>query len=263
MSTRSSPWPAGVPCWADLTTAEVGAASAFYCAVLGWTSSRLEREEGGYVVAEVGGAAAAGLNPSTDSGLGGWRIYLASDDVDASAAAATALGGAVIEAPNDLGPLGRAALITDPLGACFGLWQAGEVIGSRHVNEPGGLCWEELRSTDTIVSSSFYHDLFGYAFHPEPAYPPGYLSFELPHEGVGLGGVRRAVQIEAVPTGWLPFFGVHDARTAGEIAVGLGGSVVLADYDTAHGTVACLADPEGAPFWVVTSSGAAQPDRTG
>lgn len=35
MPTRTSPWPAGVPCWVDLTVSDVPAAQAFYGAVLG------------------------------------------------------------------------------------------------------------------------------------------------------------------------------------------------------------------------------------
>lgn len=261
MSTRSSPWANGIPCWVDLTTADLGAASEFYCSVLGWTSSRPEPE--GYVVAEVGGAAAAGISPLVYGARAGWTVYLATDDVDATAKAATALGGTVLQTPDDVGTLGRVGVLTDPLGSRIGLWQAGRMIGSEHVNEPGGLCWEELRSADPGASSSFYSGLFGYIFESEPAYPPGYLSFRLYGDEIGLGGVRRVVSTEAVAPGWLPFFGVPDARTACRVAVAGGGSVVLGDYDTPHGQIACLTDPEGLSFWVVTSSGQAQPDRNG
>jgi len=37
MSTRTSRWPAGVPCWVDLATTDVAAARDFYGAVLGWS----------------------------------------------------------------------------------------------------------------------------------------------------------------------------------------------------------------------------------
>lgn len=121
--------------------------------------------------------------------------------MDARCDAATSLGGTVLDAPQDVGPLGRVGVIADPLGSAIGLWQAGGLIGSQHVNQPGGLCWEELRSTDPTASSSFYRHLFGYDFEPEPSYPPGYLSFRLPEEDIGLGGVRPLVPDEAVPSG--------------------------------------------------------------
>jgi hypothetical protein len=37
MSIRLSPWPVGVPSWADLTVPDVAAAKAFYAEVLGWS----------------------------------------------------------------------------------------------------------------------------------------------------------------------------------------------------------------------------------
>ena len=37
MSIRTSRWPAGVPCWVDLTAPDVDAAQSFYEQVLGWT----------------------------------------------------------------------------------------------------------------------------------------------------------------------------------------------------------------------------------
>lgn len=40
MSTRTSPWPAGFPCWTDLMAPDVDAAKEFYGSVLGWTYSR-------------------------------------------------------------------------------------------------------------------------------------------------------------------------------------------------------------------------------
>jgi predicted enzyme related to lactoylglutathione lyase len=36
MSIRTSPWPNGVPCWADVMATDVRASGAFYTAVLGW-----------------------------------------------------------------------------------------------------------------------------------------------------------------------------------------------------------------------------------
>ena len=40
MSIRTSPWSNGIPCWVDLRTADVQAASAFYGTVLGCAEGR-------------------------------------------------------------------------------------------------------------------------------------------------------------------------------------------------------------------------------
>lgn len=85
MSIRTSPWPAGVPCWADLQAPDVAAAKTFYADVLGWTYEDTEAEYGGYVIAQARGAAAAGIGPQQPGAPAAWTLYLASDDVDATA----------------------------------------------------------------------------------------------------------------------------------------------------------------------------------
>jgi predicted enzyme related to lactoylglutathione lyase len=55
MSIRTSPWPNGVPCWADVMATDVRASGAFYSAVLGWTVPEPEEQWGGYVTAEWAG----------------------------------------------------------------------------------------------------------------------------------------------------------------------------------------------------------------
>src|SRR4051794_39229501 len=108
MTSRSTPWPAGVPSWADLSVPDVGAATAFYSAVLGWHFDEPDEAFGGYVIGEVGGRAAAGVGPQQEPGApAAWTLYFASDDVDKTAAAITEHGGTVLLPPSDVGELGR------------------------------------------------------------------------------------------------------------------------------------------------------------
>jgi len=37
MSTRTDPWPAGTPCWVDLSVPDLQSAVDFYADVIGWT----------------------------------------------------------------------------------------------------------------------------------------------------------------------------------------------------------------------------------
>ena len=81
MPIRTSKWPAGAPCWVDLTVSDVPAAQAFYGQVLGWSWSETADDFGGYVIGRVGGAAAAGIGPTPQPGLpSAWTLYLADDD---------------------------------------------------------------------------------------------------------------------------------------------------------------------------------------
>ncbi len=60
------------------------------------------------------------MNPTTDysrSRPSWWEALIAVGDVDAYASRVAELGGTVIEPPRDVPGIGRACLITDPMGA--------------------------------------------------------------------------------------------------------------------------------------------------
>jgi predicted enzyme related to lactoylglutathione lyase len=262
MSIRTSRWPAGVPCWADLTVPDVAAARDFYSAVLGWRFEDTGDEYGGYVIGQVGDAAAAGIGPLPLEGMPStWTLYLASDDVEQTAAAVSEHGGTVLLAPGDVGPLGRMCIAADPTGAVFGVWQAGTHIGWSVVNEPGGITWEDLRSTDPARAQAFYTALFGYRIDPLETAGPDYGMFALPGEDAPLGGMMGAP--EGTPSQWLVYFAVADADAAGQAAQAHGGSVLAPAFDTPFGRMSALADPAGAVFWIAQTDPVQATDRTG
>jgi predicted enzyme related to lactoylglutathione lyase len=265
MSIRTSPWPAGTPCWADLSVPDVPAAVAFYSAVLGWSFTEPDDEFGGYVIGSVRGAAAGGVGPQQTPGQpAAWTLYLASDDVDATAKAVTAAGGHVLLEPGDVGPLGRMVIAADPSGAAFGVWQAGTHIGAGIVNEPGGITWEDLRSTDPDAARAFYTTVFGYSTEGLEMAGPDYTTFSA-HPGEaplgGMGGMMGAP--DGTPSHWLVYFGVADVGAAVRAAEDAGGRVLAPPFDTPFGQMAVLADPAGAVFHVSDPSATQQPDRTG
>ena len=68
MSTRTDPWPAGTPCWVDLSVPDVQAAVDFYADVIGWTFVDSGPDYGNYHIAQVDGRAAAGVGPIMQEG---------------------------------------------------------------------------------------------------------------------------------------------------------------------------------------------------
>ena len=52
-----------------------------------------------------------------------WLTYIAPDDIDATAAKVTELGGTVIREPWDIEGVGRLAIVQDPAGAVIGLFK--------------------------------------------------------------------------------------------------------------------------------------------
>jgi len=258
-------WLAGVPCWVDISVPDVRASSSFYSTLLGWHVAEPDEQYGGYVVADVAGAAAAGIGPEQPGAPTAWTVYLATDDAEATAARVTAHGGTVVVPPLEVGPMGRMAVASDPSGAFFGLWQAGTMIGAEWVNEPGGLVWEDLRSTDPARAQEFYRGVFGYRLDPLEMAGPGYATFALPDEPAPLGGMGGLMGLpDGTPSHWLVYFAVADTDLAVAAAQGAGGRVVAPAFDTEFGRMAGLADPDGAVFMVMeVDPTQPAPDRSG
>ena len=241
------------------------AATAFYSAVLGWSFSEPDQEFGGYVIGSVKGAAAAGIGPQQQAGApAAWTLYFASDDADGTARAVKEAGGEILLEPGDVGPLGRMFIGADPSGAVFGVWQGRGHIGAGVANEPGGLCWEDLRSADPDAARAFYSTLFGYTYEGLEAAGPDYtLFFSRPGEAPlgGMGGLTRAPA--GTPSHWVVYFGVDDVPAAVQRAEEAGGTVLTAPFETPYGPMAALTDPAGAVFWISDPGATEQPDRSG
>ncbi len=263
MTLRTSPWPTGFPCWTDLSVPDVAAAQVFYSSVLGWGFGETDPQFGGYVIAEVKDTAAAGIGPQQMEGQpSAWTLYFATDDADKTQAAVTENGGTVIVPVGDVGPMGRMFIATDPTGAPFGVWQALGMIGNGIVNEPGGLSWEDLRTTDPDAARAFYGAVFGHVSSPMPGAPDDYQTFSQAAGEPPLGGMGGFMGPVAEAPHWVPYFGVVDAAAAVVACEVAGGSVATPAFDTPFGSMAGLVDPFGAVFWVAQTDGTGSPDRS-
>src|SRR5918999_262406 len=151
-------YPRGNPCWVDLGTSDPAAARSFYSELFGWTAEVDERPEaGGYAQFRKEGRAVAGVGPLFREGMPpAWTTYIASDDVDATAASITRHGGQVMMEPFAVLDAGRMTVLAAPDGAVAGVWQAINHHGSGLVNEPGTWCWSGLASRDVEAARSFF-----------------------------------------------------------------------------------------------------------
>ena len=156
----------------ELTSPDQQAARGFYGPLLGWEFEDVDMGEAGvYVAASVRGdsiAGIAGQMPQLAGHPAFWGVYLAVDDVDATAAKVVPAGGKVEAGPFDVMGLGRMASIPGPHGVRVNLWQAGQSIGSVRVNEPGCPIWHELSSPDLPIATRFYSDVLGVEWEAMP-----------------------------------------------------------------------------------------------
>ncbi|MBM7091977.1 VOC family protein [Streptomyces sp. SID8111] len=232
--TREPEYAEGAPCWADAQLPDVAAGRRFYGELFGWTFE--ERPAGG-VRALKDGEPVASLGRKTDGRLPTvWTVSFATPDAEAMCRRIRAAGGQVVSAPLPVDGLGTSALVTDPEGAVFALWQpdAHRGFGRRH--EPGTFAWVQLYTRDTEAANTFYGDLFHDAlFGPgaEPDFGRAPVSDVFPAE---------------MPPHFLVHFAAEDPAAATAEVTRLGGRVQVPPFETSYGTVAVVTDNQGASF---------------
>ncbi|MBM3269730.1 MAG: VOC family protein [Candidatus Sericytochromatia bacterium] len=248
----------GTFCWVELHTSDVVAAKTFYTKLLGWSLEDLPIDETmSYTMASVDGKNVAALQPQMPDEIKmgappNWFNYIAVDSADKYAAKARELGGQVFAEPFDVMDAGRMAVVADPTGAVFGLWQAGKHAGADLVEgEPGSFCWNELYTNDTGKASAFYCGLFGYTIEKMEMGEGGeYLMFvstdpKNPYEA----GMMDPKQ--GFPPYWQPYFSVADTDATVAKATELGGKVLMPPEEIGQGRFAILQDPQGAVFGII------------
>ena len=195
-----------------------------------------------------------------------WNTYVAVADADESAAAVRAAGGVVHMAPFDVMEAGRMAVVADPEGAAFCLWQAKENFGAAVVNEHGALNFNGLATRDPQQAETFYGAVFGWKILPLDSGSmwilPGYgdhLEEKSPglREGMEqMGAPEGFVDVVAAinpiaaddtdtPAHWTVTFGVDDAADTAATAAELGGTVVAGPFDAPWTRLAVIAGSAG------------------
>ncbi|MFJ4713372.1 VOC family protein [Streptomyces sp. NPDC088785] len=248
----------GGPVWLDLGTPDLDGAVSFYGGLFGWRFASAGPEFGGYGTFRLGDKAVSGaMTVTAEQGEPAWSVYFGTGDAEATVKTAEQAGGTVLLPATDVGDLGRMAMIADPGGASFGIWQPGVHRGLEHVTEDGGLNWLELYTPDLAAARTFYGTVFGWgAFDVE--FPGGTYTTVNPagtDENAMFGGIVP-LDPEPVRAGeggyWTPYFHVPDVDATASTTRRLGGDIRSAPVDVPGvGRIAQLADPHGAGFAVL------------
>jgi predicted enzyme related to lactoylglutathione lyase len=258
----------------DTSQRDPEAAVAFYSGLFGWDfdDAMPPGSAGRYFIARLrgGDVAAVGSVPEDGSAIAVWNTYVWVQSADEAASKVRDAGGRVAIDPFDVTDAGRMAVLTDPDGAAFSVWQARAHKGARIVNEPGSLNFNGLNTRDAEGAKSFYSSVFGWETlglgdDAEMWRLPGYGEF-LKQSDPGLR--RRMAESGApegfedvvatlnpirddqpdVPAHWSVTFAVDDADATAERAAELGGHVVVPPFDAPWVRMTVIADPQGATF---------------
>jgi uncharacterized protein len=242
MGERTSHAP-GTFSWVDLGTSDADGAKVFYGGLLGWEFEDMPIPDSPpYAMATIGGRTVAALYGKRDEQAPpAWLSYVTVEDADATAARAAELGGTAISEPFDVMEAGRMAVLQDPTGAVFAVWQPRASIGAQLVNDPGALTMNQLNTSDPQAAQDFYGGLFGWTFQQVA---PGEQAFWGIHNGGRLnGGMMRAD-----PPQWLVYFTGTDLD-ASAVKIGeLGGRVGTGPVPIPAGRFVVASDPQGAVF---------------
>ena len=237
--------------WVDLSTPDPEAANQFYGALFGWQAEDLPVPGGSsYSMQQLDGKNVAAIAPQPqqqrDAGAPpAWQSYVTVASADDAAGRAGEIGGTVHAGPFDVMEAGRMAVIQDPQGAFFMVWEPRDNIGAGLVNVPGALCWNELATPDLDAAPGFYSQLFGWTFEPFEGGPMRYLTIKV--DGKANGGMRETQPQE--PPYWLVYFAVEDVEAAMGRVKELGGNAVSGPHDMSSvGKIGVVQDTQGAVF---------------
>jgi predicted enzyme related to lactoylglutathione lyase len=109
--------------WSELATSDLAKSRAFYTDVFGWGWGGSDE----YAEAQVSGRTIGGVMPRPPAMPAdvpdSWLVYFGSADVDGDVKRATDGGATVVVEPTDIPGTGRFAVLLDPQGAAFALFQ--------------------------------------------------------------------------------------------------------------------------------------------
>ena len=239
-------------CWIELGTTHQNAAKQFYSGLFGWTVYDSPIGPGEvYTTFRLEGrnvAAAYTLRPDMKGVPPNWGLYMAVENADVAASMAAEAGGKLIAPPFDVHDFGRMAVIQDPTGALFTIWQSKTNIGIGLAGVPGTLCWADLSTADPAKASAFYQRLFQWRLEVSDNDSSGYL--HIINKGEYIGGVPPVSHRSPnMPPHWLPYFAVEDCDAIAGKAEAGGGRLILPPMSMKGvGRMSVIADPQGAVF---------------
>ncbi|HEY3189993.1 MAG TPA: VOC family protein [Solirubrobacteraceae bacterium] len=109
--------------WNELQTPDVDAAGSFYRELFAWTTQAMDTGEGpAYHVIRNGERSNGGITQAQPGQPASWIPYFAVDGLDGAISATTDGGGEILAGPIPM-PQGKIAVLRDPQGAVFALWE--------------------------------------------------------------------------------------------------------------------------------------------
>lgn len=155
-----------------------------------------------------------------------WMSYVRVESLRHSVDLAVSLGAKCEIEPTAFGAQSHFALIRDPFGAGFTLYEGEDLNGRDKQGRHGRMSWNELHVPSIDLVEPFYRGLFGWAIAPDP-------SFTYRHAIKSPAGATIAsiLEIDEQTKGpknyWAVFFAVRNVSAMLKAVTDSGGSVLM------------------------------------
>lgn len=241
--------------WCDLSAFNADKAKGFYGRLFDWRFEEISQADGTpYFIAFAAAGESAGIYSTPDRfqkmGLPSfWMSYVEVSHINATVERARECGGKVELGPQAYSNNDSIALIRDPLGAGFTVYEGNALSPRRPDATPGCMAWNALYVSDAQAVTEFYAGLFGWQISPHPAMPNSWIILNA--KGERISAIHeQSDELRGGYQYWGIHFAVRDANEAKARLVALGGQV-LAEEATATGSVLAAQDADGAAFYLV------------
>lgn len=235
--------------WHELMTPDTDESMDFYAESLGWKKVPWEADPSypmfGAPSGPLGGAVAS-MEPPV------WIPYVATPDLDGTVAEAVRLGAEVKSPPTPIPNGSRYAVLLDPQGACFAVYEPGTQPPPETAPGLGDFAWHELAALDWRSAFDFYAALFGWDKIDEHDMGPMGVYALFGRNGAQIGGMfDKRDQGKPGDAYWLGYVSVADVHATVEKIKAAGGGVAAGPMQVPGGAwIAQCMDPDGALFAV-------------
>jgi len=239
-----------MPCWVDVmveTEEQHHDLRAFLTTLFDWTWDLGGPEMGYYSIASSNGEPVLGLS-RFEGARGATTTYFSTSDVDASVQRASELGATTVMPVSQIMELGYMAMLTDPTGVNFGLWQPGTFHGFGVQYEENAPGWFEHVSPDPQKAGELYAALTGFQLTTMGDDMRILQNGEQWYASVALA------QGDDTPQ-WRPIFVVDSLQRIHEVVPRHGGAILVEEMPVPGSALCVFTEPVNGTVMTVMAAG--------
>lgn len=246
--------------WIDLGTNDTKSAIEFYSELFGWkiieTSSSGNAMD--YIIFTLNNKPVAAIYELMPEQKQAnlppyWGSYIEVENIEEVLQKAEQLGAKIINKATEVSNEGKFAVVSDPEGAVFCLWQSRDYKGSAYKYQHGSLCWNELGARNPSAHEHFYNNLFGWTSKTTIMGMGPYTVYSI-GETATAGMYQMSEEMKEIPPHWLVYFEIENMDKAMEFITAKGGEILMPKlFIESVGYYAIARDPQGAVFGLVQS----------